>query len=64
VDATVLAEAPKLDPYRSAMQSNIAGALEMGPGSVNVKATTMEGLGAIGKGEAIAATCVVTLMEK
>ncbi len=64
VDATVLAEAPKLDPYRSAMQSNIAGALEMEPGSVNVKATTMEGLGAIGKGEAIAATCVVTLMEK
>ena len=61
VDATVLAEAPKLDPHRSAMQINIAGVLELEPGDVNIKATTMEGLGAIGKGEAIAAMCVVTL---
>jgi len=64
VDATILAEAPKLDPHRSAMQANIAGVLELEPGDVNIKATTMEGLGAIGKGDAIAAMCVVTLREK
>lgn len=64
VDATILAEAPKLDRHRSAMQANIAGVLELEPADVNIKATTMEGLGAIGKGEAIAAMCVVTLREK
>jgi len=64
VDATILAEAPKLDRHRSAMQANIAGVLELEPGDVNIKATTMEGVGAIGKGEAIAAMCVVTLREK
>lgn len=61
VDATILAETPKLDPYRSAMEANIAGVLELEPADVNVKATTMEGLGAIGRGEAIAAMSVVTL---
>ena len=61
VDATVLAEAPRLDQYRSTMQANIAGVLELQPDDVNIKATTMEGLGAVGKGEAIAAMCVVTL---
>lgn len=64
VDATVLAEVPKLDRHRSAMQANIAGVLRMKPEDVNVKATTKEGLGAIGRGEAIAAMCVVTLREK
>jgi len=64
VDATILAEAPKLDPHRSAMQANMANVLEVSPADVNIKATTMEGLGAIGKGEAIAAMCVVTLREK
>jgi 2-C-methyl-D-erythritol 2,4-cyclodiphosphate synthase len=64
VDATILAEAPKLDPHRSAMQANMASMLEVSPADVNIKATTMEGLGTIGKGEAIAAMCVVTLQEK
>jgi 2-C-methyl-D-erythritol 2,4-cyclodiphosphate synthase len=61
VDATVIAEAPRLGEHRSAIRANIAGVLEMAPEDVNIKATTMEGLGAIGKGEAIAAMCVVTL---
>ena len=61
VDATIVAEAPRLASHRAAMQANIAGALEIDPADVNVKATTTEGLGAIGKGEAIAAMCVVTL---
>jgi 2-C-methyl-D-erythritol 2,4-cyclodiphosphate synthase len=64
VDATILAEAPKLDVHRSAMQANIADVLELKVGDVNVKATTMEGLGPVGKGEAMAAMCVVTLREK
>ncbi|MCK4488353.1 MAG: 2-C-methyl-D-erythritol 2,4-cyclodiphosphate synthase [Desulfobacterales bacterium] len=64
VDTTILAEAPKLDPHRSAMQANMASVLEVSPADVNIKATTMEGLGTIGKGEAIAAMCVVTLQEK
>ena len=64
VDATVLAEAPKLDQHRAAMRANISGILKLEPAHVNVKATTMEGMGAIGKGKAIAAMCVVTLREK
>lgn len=64
VDTTILAEAPRLDQHRAAIQSNIAGVLKIEPRDVNVKATTMEGLDAVGKGEAIAAMCVVTLVEK
>jgi 2-C-methyl-D-erythritol 2,4-cyclodiphosphate synthase len=64
LDATILAEAPRLDRHRAAIQSNIAGVLKIEPRDVNVKATTMEGLDAVGKGEAIAAMCVVTLVEK
>lgn len=64
VDATILAEAPKLGQHRTAMQANIAGVLELESADVNIKATTMEGLGAVGKEEAIAAMCVVTLQEE
>ncbi|MCD6137418.1 MAG: 2-C-methyl-D-erythritol 2,4-cyclodiphosphate synthase [Deltaproteobacteria bacterium] len=63
LDATVLAEAPRLAPYSVAMEKNIAGVLETAPEQINVKATTMEGLGAIGNGEAIAAMCVVALRQ-
>lgn len=64
LDATILAEAPRLEPHCPAMQVNIARVLELGTADVNIKATTMEGVGPIGKGEAIAAMCVVTLREK
>ena len=64
VDATVLAEAPKLAPHTSAMEASVAKLLKADPGCVNIKATTMEGLGVIGKGEAIAAMCVVSLVLK
>ena len=63
LDATVLAEAPRLAPYSVAMKKNIARVLETAPEQINVKATTMEGLGAIGNGEAIAAMCVVALCQ-
>jgi len=64
VDVTILAEAPKLDQHRTAMQANIAGVLELESADVNIKATTMEGLGSVGKVEAIAAMCVVTFREE
>ncbi|UCF94320.1 MAG: 2-C-methyl-D-erythritol 2,4-cyclodiphosphate synthase [Desulfobacterales bacterium] len=61
LDSTIFAEAPKLAPYRQAMQKNIAAALGTPSVRINVKATTMEGLGTIGAGEGIAALCVVLL---
>jgi len=64
VDATILAEAPKLAPHTSAMEASMAKLLKADPGCVNIKATTMEGLGVIGQGEAIAAMCVVSLVLK
>ena len=63
LDATILAEAPKLAPYSGVMEANLAALLELKPSRVNVKATTMEGMGAIGKGEAIAAICMVTMVS-
>jgi 2-C-methyl-D-erythritol 2,4-cyclodiphosphate synthase len=64
VDVTVLAEAPKLSPFRQAMQENIAGALHLPADCVNIKATTTEGLGAIGNREGIAALCVAMINQK
>lgn len=61
VDATLIAEAPKIAPYRQAMRVNIAQALKIGIAEVSVKATTNERLGAIGRGEGIAAMAVVTV---
>lgn len=61
MDATVFAEAPKLAAYRDTMRQRVAGALNLEPDRINIKATTMEGLGAIGKGDGIGAMCVVLL---
>jgi 2-C-methyl-D-erythritol 2,4-cyclodiphosphate synthase len=58
VDATVVAEAPKLMPHRVTMCANLARALGIAAGDVAVKATTNERLGAIGRGEGIAAWAV------
>jgi 2-C-methyl-D-erythritol 2,4-cyclodiphosphate synthase len=59
VDSTVVARAPQIAPARSLMCANIARALGVGVGAVSVKATTNEGLGALGRGEGIAAWAVV-----
>jgi len=64
VDATVLAQKPKLASYMHAMKSNIAAALGMEPGSVSVKATTTEGLNAEGRVEGISAHAVALLARK
>lgn len=63
VDATVLAQAPKLAPYILTMRENISKALEIPIDFVSVKATTEEGLGFTGQKEGIAAHAVV-LIEK
>jgi len=61
VDATVLAQFPRLSPFRGAMEEKIAGALEMDAGRVNVKASTTEGLGTIGSQEGIGSMAIVLL---
>jgi len=63
VDATVIAEAPRLAPYIKAMRQRIAETLEVDESRVSVKATTNEGVGGIGRGEAIAALAVA-LVER
>jgi 2-C-methyl-D-erythritol 2,4-cyclodiphosphate synthase len=63
VDATVVAQAPRLAPYIGQMTANIASDLGAGIGQVNVKATTTEGLGFAGRGEGIAALATVLLIK-
>jgi len=63
VDSTVLAEAPRLAPYIPQMRERLAAALGVDSSAVNVKATTTEGMGAIGRGEGIAAHAVATLIN-
>ena len=58
IDATLLAQAPKVGPYKQRMAENIAAALGIGPERVNVKATTEEGLGFTGDGSGMAAHAV------
>jgi 2-C-methyl-D-erythritol 2,4-cyclodiphosphate synthase len=64
VDTMILAEEPKVGPFRDRMTEAVAGALGVEKERVNIKATTNEGVGSLGKGEAIAAYAVVTLEEK
>jgi 2-C-methyl-D-erythritol 2,4-cyclodiphosphate synthase len=61
VDATLIAQAPRMAPHISAMVENIAADLGIGSGQVNVKAKTAERLGAIGRGEGIAAEAIALL---
>ena len=60
-DVTVIAERPKLSKFKSAMEINIANALNLTPSRINVKATTTEKLGFTGRGEGIAATASASL---
>ncbi len=63
IDSIVVLEGPKLSPYKKAMRDNMARAFGVDLSRVNVKAKTNEGFGAIGKGQAVAASAVV-LLEK
>lgn len=62
-DLTLVAEAPRIGPYRDAMRDAIAADLGISRDSVNLKATTAEGMGEIGRGEGLAAHAVVLLLD-
>jgi len=61
IDATIIAQAPKMAPHVAFMVNNIAADLGLSRGQVNVKATTTEGLGFAGRAEGIAAEAIVML---
>lgn len=62
LDATLLAEAPKISPHIAAMQKKIAAALGVQVEAISIKATTNEGLGAIGRGEGMSAIAVASVV--
>lgn len=64
IDATIVAERPKMAPHISTMAANIASVVQIDRTAVNVKATTTEGLGFAGKGEGIAAYAVCTIRSE
>ena len=61
VDATVVCEEPRLSPYRDEMRASLASALGLPPSAVNVKFTTAERMGFIGRGEGVAALAIATV---
>lgn len=63
VDSTVLAQAPKMAPHIAAMRENIAADLKISAEQVNIKATTTEGLGFVGREQGIAAHAVAVLVK-
>ncbi|MBR4719847.1 MAG: 2-C-methyl-D-erythritol 2,4-cyclodiphosphate synthase [Lachnospiraceae bacterium] len=65
IDATIIAQRPKMSPYIDMMRTNIAGALGIDISQVNVKATTEEGLGFTGSGEGISsqAVCMISSVK-
>ena len=61
IDATIIAQEPRMTPYKALMIGNVAAALGITPALVNIKATTTEGLGFLGRVEGIAAQAVALL---
>ena len=64
IDATVIAQKPKLAPHIPQMRKNMADALGIPESKINIKATTEEGLGFTGRGEGIASQAICLLIEK
>ncbi len=64
IDTVLMAQKPRVGPYRSAMQRNLAEALGVPADRINIKATTTEGLGFVGRVEGIAAQAVATVVRK
>jgi len=63
LDATIFAQAPKMTPYKKGMVGRMADCMAVGRHRINIKATTTEGLGAIGHGDGIAAMCVALIQS-
>ncbi len=63
LDAVVIAQVPKIAPYRGQMEANLARILGIAPEQVSVKATTTEGLGLFGREEGIGALCTVLIQK-
>ncbi len=64
VDCTVVLEAPRLAPHRQEIRERLARVLNLPPTRVNVKATTGEGMGFVGRGEGVAALAVASLSTR
>lgn len=64
IDATVVAEAPKISPHLSAMKRRLGSTLNIAQEAIGIKATTNEGLGSIGRAEGIAAHAVCLVIKK
>jgi 2-C-methyl-D-erythritol 2,4-cyclodiphosphate synthase len=64
VDCTVIIERPRLAAHREAIRGGLAAALGLAPERVNVKATTGEGMGFVGRGEGVAALAIAGLRER
>ena len=64
LDATLIAEAPKIGPHLEAMREKISGALQIDISRVGIKATTNEGMGAIGRSEGMAAIAVASVEQE
>lgn len=64
VDCTLVMEAPKLAPYKQAIRTSLGGTLCLHESRINVKATTGEGIGFVGRGEGVAALAVASLRAK
>jgi 2-C-methyl-D-erythritol 2,4-cyclodiphosphate synthase len=64
VDCTVIMEAPKLSPHREAIRGRLAEVLGLEARRVNLKASTGEGMGFVGRGEGVAALAVASLQEQ
>ena len=64
VDSTIIAQQPKLAPHIPDMRERLAETLNLSPNEVRVKATTSEGIGAVGEEEAIVAQAIVCLLEQ
>jgi len=63
-DCTVIMERPKLGPYKQEIRERLAKALGLAPARVNVKATTGEGMGFVGRGEGVAALALASLRSR
>jgi 2-C-methyl-D-erythritol 2,4-cyclodiphosphate synthase len=61
IDTTIIAQAPRMAPYKARMIGNIAADLGVAPAAINIKATTTEQLGFLGRGEGIAAQAIALL---